>query len=438
MKLASLLFLLISCIVIAPLQAMKRTVGTATAYGLKYDTQNHRIEPRHPQIGGNQLAIKGPDGKPVPDNQDRYVIKETKKGYFFHAVFDGTGGSKTAQHLTTLLPQYFSPSLFANNNQQLQQAVTQKFSQADIAVLRHQRTQKLDEDCSAVVCYQHNNSLIVANVGDTRAVLARLHGKNLTATQVVKDHSITTPTENTRLTQFMRSKQKEYATPRGNRTQALFTAKNMNNFDQEFNTYIDEQLSKMTFTRAFGGNWRDKVDKPHLSKNVFFAEPNVQKVTLTDNDQFLVLMSDGVYNTAAEIAFLRGDVDTKANAYANANQYVVNRIAAISFYNKITAEQVAQTLIQNLQEEHQQAYQQSRVTFDGKAKEHNSLEGYVVDDMTAVIIFFDKDKHISKSNKSTSLLTRFTQFFTSPFGVFTATLGVCCGGLWALYRYLKQ
>ncbi|KAD5803242.1 hypothetical protein R6Q59_024503 [Mikania micrantha] len=192
----------------------------------------------------------------------------------FYALFDGHGGpdasSYVKEHAMRLffedsdLPQT-SPSGaldsddLVNNDlflKQIEESHCKAFLLADRA---------LSDECS-VSCYCGTTALtvlivgrhiIIANAGDCRAVLCR----NGSAMQITQDHrGLTCLHEKERCEQLG------------------------GYFDED--GYLNGQLG---VTRSLG-NWHMKKEK------VLIAEPDVKQMVMTDNDEFLIIACDGIWD----------------------------------------------------------------------------------------------------------------------------------------------
>ncbi|KAI7735261.1 hypothetical protein M8C21_021589 [Ambrosia artemisiifolia] len=185
----------------------------------------------------------------------------------FYALFDGHGGCEAASYvkehamrlffegsdLPQAAPAGASDDVFLK---QVEESHNKAFLQAD---------QALADECSvsdycgttALTVLIMGKHIIIANAGDCRAVLCR----NGSATQITQDHRGLTCLQ-----------EKERCERLGGY------------FDEE--GYLNGQLG---VTRALG-DWYMKKEK------MLIAEPDVRQIVLTDNDEFMIIACDGIWD----------------------------------------------------------------------------------------------------------------------------------------------
>ncbi|CAF2113567.1 hypothetical protein YC2023_103090 [Brassica napus] len=184
----------------------------------------------------------------------------------FYAVFDGHGGSEAA----TYVKQNAIRLLFEDDNfpqtsevnsvyvEQVKSSLRNAFLQADLA---------LAEDCSissssgttALAALISGRLLMVANAGDCRAVLCR-KGK---AIEMSHDHRPINLPERRRV-------------------------------EESGGVIEDGYLNgELSVTRALG-DWDMK--RPHGSNSPLISEPEIKQITLTEEDEFLVIGCDGIWD----------------------------------------------------------------------------------------------------------------------------------------------
>lgn len=184
----------------------------------------------------------------------------------FYAVFDGHGGSEAA----TYVKQNAIRLLFEDDNfpqtsevnsvyvEEVKSSLRNAFLQADLA---------LAEDCSissssgttALAALISGRLLMVANAGDCRAVLCR-KGK---AIEMSHDHRPINIPERIRV-------------------------------EESGGVIEDGYLNgELSVTRALG-DWDMK--RPHGSNSPLISEPEIKQITLTEEDEFLVIGCDGIWD----------------------------------------------------------------------------------------------------------------------------------------------
>ncbi|XP_010468973.1 PREDICTED: probable protein phosphatase 2C 49 isoform X1 [Camelina sativa] len=192
---------------------------------------------------------------------------ELPKPSAFYAVFDGHGGPEAAAYVReNAIRFFFEDEQFPQTSEvnsvyveEVESSLRNAFLQADLA---------LAEDCSissssgttaltALIC---GRLLMVANAGDCRAVLCR-KGK---AIDMSEDHKPINLLERRRVEE---------------------SGGFINN-----DGYLNEVLA---VTRALG-DWELKM--PHGSQCPLISEPEIKQITLTEDDEFLVIGCDGIWD----------------------------------------------------------------------------------------------------------------------------------------------
>ncbi|GAX76075.1 hypothetical protein CEUSTIGMA_g3518.t1 [Chlamydomonas eustigma] len=89
----------------------------------------------------------------------------------FFGVFDGHGGPHAAHYVkTNLLNNLFQHAKFPSD---ILAAVTESYAATDEQYMRQDAGTRKEAGCTAVTLIVYQHRLIVANVGDSRAVLCR-------------------------------------------------------------------------------------------------------------------------------------------------------------------------------------------------------------------------------------------------------------------------
>ncbi|KAL5561070.1 hypothetical protein UlMin_030817 [Ulmus minor] len=185
----------------------------------------------------------------------------------FYGVFDGHGGPEAAAFIRKNVMRFFFEDVkFPQTNEpddifsvELENTLRKAFNLADLA---------LADDCSvnsssgttALTAFIFGRLLMVANAGDCRAVLCR-KGEAIDMSQ---DHRPTYPSERRRV--------------------------------EELGAYIDEDgylNGVLAVTRALG-DWDMKL--PRGSPSPLIAEPEFKQMVLTDDDEFLIIGCDGIWD----------------------------------------------------------------------------------------------------------------------------------------------
>ncbi|KAK6943419.1 PPM-type phosphatase-like domain [Dillenia turbinata] len=230
-------------------------------------------------------------------NQDAMTVWEDFTGQhetFFCGVFDGHGpaGHKVAHHVRDVLPwkisaAFKSSQLHSTDNGGNVEDVKddhdpfvslwkpifiKSFKEMDYGL---HRDSSIDASCSgttAVAVLKKNDDLLIANLGDSRAVLGtRGHKNQLVSVQLTVDLKPNLPGEADRIRNL-----------RG-RVFALDEEPNV------FRVWLpDENFPGLAMARAFGDFC--------LKEYGIISIPELSRVKLTDKDEFVVLATDGVWD----------------------------------------------------------------------------------------------------------------------------------------------
>lgn len=185
----------------------------------------------------------------------------------FYAVFDGHGGPDAAYFIkrnamrlffedANLLQSYGTDALFLKK---LEESHRRAFVRADLA-LADEETVSSSCGTTALTALILGSHLLVANAGDCRAVLCRRG----IAVELSQDHRPSYLPERRRVEE-------------------------LGGFI-DFDGYLNGYLS---VTRALG-DWDLKF--PLGSASPLIADPDVQQVTLTEDDEFLIIGCDGIWD----------------------------------------------------------------------------------------------------------------------------------------------
>ncbi|XP_022749585.1 probable protein phosphatase 2C 27 [Durio zibethinus] len=178
----------------------------------------------------------------------------------FYGVFDGHGGKDASHFVRDHLPRVIAED--ADFPLELEKAVTRSFMETDAAFAKLCFPESaLSSGSTALTAMIFGRSLLVANAGDSRAVLSRCGA----AKEMSKDHRPCCMKERTRIESLGGS------------------------IDDG---YLNGQLG---VTRALG-DWHLKGVK-EMGERIgpLIAEPELKMITLTKEDEFLIIGSDGIW-----------------------------------------------------------------------------------------------------------------------------------------------
>ncbi|KAK1292742.1 putative protein phosphatase 2C 27 [Acorus calamus] len=180
----------------------------------------------------------------------------------FYGVFDGHGGKGAAHFVCDNLPRVIAED--ADFPLALEKVVTRSFMQTDVQFAQKCSLQSsLSSGTTALTAMIFGRSLLVANAGDCRAVLSRLG----MAIEMSKDHRPCCVKERKRV--------------------------------ESLGAYIDgdDYLNgQLGVTRALG-DWHIEGMKEFSDRGgPLSAEPELKMITLSKEDEFLIIGSDGIWD----------------------------------------------------------------------------------------------------------------------------------------------
>ena len=185
----------------------------------------------------------------------------------YFGVFDGHGGSRVPHHLKDAL---LSNLLKQCATKPLAPAITDAFLETNTAILTNPIFNR--QGSTAIVACIQGSNLVVANAGDSRAVLCSINAdKQLVATALSKDHKPSDPDEKARIvtTKFAEGRQGFVI----------------------FNPTA-RVMGSLAVARAFGDNL-------YVPAVLITPRPDVQTVDLVNGGEFLILACDGLWDVVS-------------------------------------------------------------------------------------------------------------------------------------------
>ncbi|KAM1061512.1 hypothetical protein ACFX14_025886 [Malus domestica] len=178
----------------------------------------------------------------------------------FYGVFDGHGGKDAAHFVRDNLPRVIVED--ADFPLELEKVITRSFMETDAAFAKTCSLEALASGTTALTAMIFGRSLLVANAGDCRAVLSRCG----VAIEMSRDHRPCCTKERTRI--------------------------------ESLGGYIDDGFlnGELGVTRALG-NWHLEGMKDVGERGgPLSAEPELKLMTLSKDDEFLIIGSDGIWD----------------------------------------------------------------------------------------------------------------------------------------------
>lgn len=219
----------------------------------------------------------------------------------FYGVFDGHRGAEAASFLKKHALRLFIDDLCMPPQSEdfeilavdeLKDFYRKAFLSADIA-LANECCDSPESGTTALTALVLGRCLFVANAGDCRAVLS----KKGVAVEMSHDHKTSYPPERKRV--------------------------------EELGAYIiDEYLNgTLSVTRALGDWDMKKLHDGSIS--ALIAEPDFQQVTLTEDDEFLIIACDGVWDVMSSqqaISFVRRGLRTHNNPQQSSEDLIAEAL----------------------------------------------------------------------------------------------------------------
>ncbi|XXG80426.1 hypothetical protein AAC387_Pa09g1291 [Persea americana] len=224
----------------------------------------------------------------------------------FYGVFDGHGGPDAAAYLRKNALRFFFedadfPQAFEVDDaflEEVENSIRKAFLQADLA-LADDCTISSSSGTTVLTALIFGSLLLVANAGDCRAVLCR-KGE---AVEMSQDHRPSYAAERKRI--------------------------------EESGGYVDDGYLNgvLSVTRALG-DWDMKL--PRGSSSPLIAEPEFRQVTLTEDDEFLIIGCDGIWDVMSSqhaVSIVRRGLRRHDNPEQSARELVMEALRLNTFDN---------------------------------------------------------------------------------------------------------
>uniref|UniRef100_A0A7S0R6Q1 PPM-type phosphatase domain-containing protein n=1 Tax=Pyramimonas obovata TaxID=1411642 RepID=A0A7S0R6Q1_9CHLO len=257
------------------------------------------------------------------DMEDYAVVVPSDKGYVFGGVFDGHGGAMAAKYLSENLAGRLADRIAKDGMQNLGKTVTTLFSDFDDELLDYLDEKGGEEwQCgsTATVALVFPDNAVIANVGDSRAVLAKKSGK---AVELTSEHR---PYGGSKVSnrEVERIKSAGGWVNDGRVLGILAVSRAFGDF--EFKRGLDELLVAGVMDKS----WTKKFAKTvNFAAAPVVATPDVLEHKFEADDEYLIVASDGLWEvttSAQAVRFIRRAVAktgaTAAGLEAAAKQLV--------------------------------------------------------------------------------------------------------------------
>ena len=228
----------------------------------------------------------GFDGEqPKENNQDNYFIYKNfadHKDYIYLSVCDGHGieGHFVSDFIKDALPYCMSENLKNTNilteKELTHQIITETFVDVNNMLVSNENINSLFSGSTCVSVIYTPERLIVPNIGDSRAVLARYDKitKTYKAIDLSRDHKPTEKDESQRIYE------------NDGRIQP-FTEEGGEFVGPQRVWLKNEEVPGLAMTRSFG-------DRVAATVGVI-SEPEIKEFDFDENDKFMIIASDGIW-----------------------------------------------------------------------------------------------------------------------------------------------
>ena len=228
----------------------------------------------------------GFDGEqPKENNQDNYFIYKNfadHKDYIYMSVCDGHGieGHFVSDFIKDALPYCMSENLKNTNilseTELTHQIITETFIDVNNMLVANENINSLFSGSTCVSVIYTPERLIVPNIGDSRAVLARYDNitKSYKAIDLSRDHKPTEKDESQRIYE------------NDGRIQP-FTEEGGEFVGPQRVWLKNEEVPGLAMTRSFG-------DRVAATVGVM-SEPEIKEFDFDENDKFMIIASDGIW-----------------------------------------------------------------------------------------------------------------------------------------------
>mmetsp|Transcript_66946 Transcript_66946/g.104662 ORF Transcript_66946/g.104662 Transcript_66946/m.104662 type:complete len:429 (+) Transcript_66946:125-1411(+) len=258
------------------------------------------------QLGSHTLQSFG---KGTNENQDAYVVS-SNGSKFLAGVFDGHGekGKRMSEFVKSSLQKnlFGHKDLHSNPRFALESAYRDTQNQIE----RQHGPDAAESGTTAVACYQHRDRLLIANVGDSRAVLGRCDTarKGFRAVELTSDQKPSRPDEKQRIV-AAGGKVDQMSFPVWNPGGGLRLMRG-----GPERVMDSSGFGGLAMSRSLG----DLSLHPYVT-----AQPEVSERKLDSRDRFLVLGTDGVWDQMSSQEAV--DIASRISDPANAAREITNQ-----------------------------------------------------------------------------------------------------------------
>ena len=238
-----------------------------------------------------QFTHVGFDGEiDKENNQDREFVETNfagRENYVYMSVCDGHGieGHKVSQFIKQILPKIMTETL---KHKELEDPTPQQkveaytlikdvFIESNRLLCENEEINSAFSGSTCVSVIYTPTKLICANIGDSRAVISRYNAqsKKWSSFDLTRDHKPTEPDEAERIRN------------NGGRIQPFTDEDTGEPIGPQRVWIMDDDVPGLAMTRSFGD-----IVASYVGVN---SEPEITEYTLTEDDKFMLIASDGVW-----------------------------------------------------------------------------------------------------------------------------------------------
>ncbi|CAL5225273.1 g8068 [Coccomyxa viridis] len=273
-----------------------------------------------------------------------YVIPRARCGFLFAAVFDGHSGFAAAQYLSEHLYDCFSdaidegaygPECSIDEREtggiccpvELSSLLADSFRETDQKLLSWLQSSAPDDEknagATATIALVRRDKLVIANVGDSRAVLSR-KGQ---AVDLTTEHRVTGsgPTVEA---EVHRVEDVGGWIEDGRVCDVIAVSRAFG--DREFKG----DGAKSMLQRGVSEEWWDQefADSKDITGNLLEATPDVVEAPVREDDEFLILATDGLWDVVTSheaVTMARSDFKKRKSA-----EYIADRLTKVALQRR--------------------------------------------------------------------------------------------------------
>lgn len=260
-------------------------------------------------VSGDGICTLDNQKNQKTENQDRYDVQNNSENHYFLSVFDGHGGSYVSEYAKNNLVRNITSNqnFKANIYRAIQQGFKKTHDELD-------NRQSMHQGSTAVVAFVNDDTIYVANAGDSRAVVSE-GGK---AIALSNDHKPTPGTDEYR----------RIIVSGGKVINQIMHNGSLVNCGDRVHVETANGSYSLAMTRALG-------DKMCTASGVI-CSPEITDYKITAKTEFLIMASDGLWDVLENQDVVDMVSKNKQNLQSAA-EFIVKKARQLGSNDDITA-----------------------------------------------------------------------------------------------------